>query len=72
MPDLLTTVETVKQGLSARGVSIVRTYAETMPDAYLIRVACSDGDEVQMCVDFTGPRESQLDHAADTLNFAGV
>ena len=60
------------RSLSARGVSIVRTYAETMPDAYLIRIACSDGDAVQMCVDFTGPRESQLDHAADTLNFAGV
>lgn len=72
MPDLMTTVETVREGLKARGVDISGTYAETMPDAYLIRVTCSDGDAVQMCVDFTGPRESQLDHAADTLNFAGV
>ena len=32
MPDLLTTVETVKQGLSARGVSIAQTYAERRQD----------------------------------------
>lgn len=73
MPDLTTNVDAVVDGMRERGVFVIAARGEFMDELHqLIRVTCIDGDAVELCIHETGPSESQLDHAADTLNFAGV